>query len=400
MGQTFSHNLNGSNCHLSGQALISLQVTEDLNADYDTASAVCLAPGGPHAKGSLVQTVEGGTSTGWWHVDDAVSIRSGKRTWRMRCDTGARGHLPLYEYRLRRKGWLAARSTISPGNIGSENFPPRFCPQDAYSAMTTDAFQAVSRGELSWDEYWKVTAGWRPVGGAADVIRTLCGWASLSVSFRCSLPVMAPEYQPVGTTIIAACKEVAGWSGASCYLNRNGTLVVYDWSDTFARPGRSVPMPAAVLDEELHDAIYQANAVCVVGTERFWQATPGTWNPTTRSFEGGGFGYGTRAVEATEYLARAQNERVVEERIEIGDYFITQELARNLARERLSRIALDASLGRWEGPAEGSQAYRPIDYHCFEVSRSLEWTGTFYRYEIEIVGPQAFVSWGDEGWDF
>jgi len=400
MGQVFSRNLNGSNCHLSGQAFISLQATEDLNADYDTASAVCLAPNGPHSKGEIVQTVEGGVSTGYWHVDDVVRRRSGERTWRTRCDTGARGHLPLYEYRLRRSGWLAARSTISAANIGPDNFPPRFCAQASYDAMLQDASQAATRGEITEWEYWGIGRGWRPVGGAADVIRTLCGWVGLPVSFRCSLPVMAPEYQPVGTTIIAACKEVASWSGASCYLNRNGTLVVYDWSDTYARPGRTVPMPAAVLDEELHDAIYQANAVCIVGTERYWKVTPGTWNDETRTFDGGGFGWGTRAVEVTEYLARAQNELVVEERIEISDYVITQELARNLARERLSRIALEAGAGRWRGPAEGSQVLRPLDYHAFELSRTLEWTGKFYRYEIEILGPRSFVSWGDEGWDF
>ena len=42
MGQVFFENLTGANCNLSGQAIISLQVSEDADADYDTASAVAL----------------------------------------------------------------------------------------------------------------------------------------------------------------------------------------------------------------------------------------------------------------------------------------------------------------------------------------------------------------------
>lgn len=396
----FSRNLNGSNCHLSGQAFISLQVSEDLDADYDTASAVCLAPDGPHSKGEIVRTVEGGVSTGYWHVDAVVRRRSGERTWRTRCDTGARGHLPLYEYRLRRSGWLAARSTISAANIGADNFPPKFCDQGSYDRMMQDASQAVSRGEITEWEYWNIARGWRPVGSAPDIIRTLCGWVGLPVSFRCSLPVIAPEYIPVGKPIITACKEVASWSGASCYLNRSGTLVIYDWLETFARGGRTVPMPAAVLEDELHDAIYSTNSVTVIGTERFWAFTPSTWNNETRTFDGGGFGWATRAVEVTASLEMATNERQVEERIEVSDYFITCDVATWLAWSRLGRVALEAAIGRWRGPAEGSQAYCPLDYHAFEVTRTLEWTGKFYRYEIEIAGPQSFLSFPSRGWDF
>ncbi len=397
---TFNADLTGANCHLSGQPFISLQVTEDLDADYDTASAVCLAPGGGHAKGSVVQTVEGGVSTGWWHVDEVVSIRSGERTWRKRADTAQWSHLPLYQYRLRRTGYLAARSTLSAANIGSDNFPPRWCPQDEYQRMTLDMFMAFSRGELDYFEMSSVLGSWRPVAGAADVIRQICAWVGLAVEFRCALSVMAPEYEPVGKPAVTACKEVASWSGASCFLDRSGTLVVYDWMDTFARGGRTVPMPAAVLSEEEHDAIYPSNVATVIGSERWWGYTPAVWNPETRTFDGGGFGWQSRAVEMSEHLVRATNERPVEERIEIRDHFITPELARRVARERLARIALQAGVGRWRGPAEGSQAYCPLDYHVFEITRSLEWTGTMYRYEIEIVGPRSAIAWPDDGWDF
>ena len=397
---TFNANLTGANCHLSGQTIISLQATEDIDADYDTASAVCLAPSGTHTKGAIVQTVEGGVSTGWWHVDEVVRIRSGERTWRKRQGANSYAHLPLCQYRLRRSGYLAARSTISAANIGSDNFPAKWCPQDEYQRLSLDLFLTFARGEIDFWEYSAAVNSWRPVAGAADVIRQICSWVGLPVTFRCSLPVMAPEYEPIGKPAITACREVASWSGASCYLNRTGTLVVYDWMDTFARGGRTVPMPAALLSEEEHDAIFPANVATVIGSERFWAHTPATWNPETRTFDGGGWGWQTQAVEVSEYIARAQNERPVEERLEIRDHFITPELARRVARERLGRIALQAGVGRWRGPAEGSQAYCPLDYHVFEITRSLEWTGAAYRYEIEIAGPRSAIAWPDEGWDF
>lgn len=390
-------NLTGANCTLGGQAIISLQATEDIDADYDTASAVCLAPSGPHAKGAIVQTVEGGVSTGYWHIDEARSIRSGERTWRKRSSTGAWGHLPLYAYRLRRKGYLAARSTLTPSNIGGDNFPPKFMPQAEYDSLRMDLFTQLSQGILGYWEYLATLESWRPVGGAADIVRTICGWVGLPVSFACSLPVCAPEYIPTGKPAIAAVREVASWSGASCYLNRSGTLVVYDWLNTYSRGGGTVPRPASVLSEEIQDSVYSANTVTVIGTERYWAATPGTWDPETASFVGGGWGWQTRAVEVTEGIAMATNERPVEERMEIRDYPITVELATKLARERLARIALAAGAGHWRGPAEGSQTITPITSHVFEVSRTLEWTGHGYRYEIEITGPTADISWGGGG---
>ncbi len=392
----FSRNLNGANCTVGGQAIISLQVTEDVDADYDTASAMCLAPGGPHAKGSVVQTVEGGASTGYWHVDDARSIRSGERTWRKRSGAGSWRHLPLYAYRLRRAGYLAARSTLTASNIGSDNFPPKFMEQSEYISLRTDLFMQTVRKELDYWEYLATMESWRPVGGAADIVRTICGWVGLPVSFRCGLPVCAPEYIPTGKPAITAVREVASWSGASCYLDRSGTLTIYDWMNTYSRGG-TVPRPAAVLSEEIQNSIYGANTVAVIGTERYWGATPGIWDSETRTFVGGGWGWKTRAVEVRESIAMATNERPVEERIEISDYPITAELARRLARERLARIALEAGTGRWMGPAEGSQGVRPVNSHVFEVSRSLEWTGRGYRYEIEIIGPTASIQWPGNG---
>lgn len=393
----FSRNLTGANCTVGGQTIISLQVTEDLDADYDTASAVCLAPGGPHEAGAVVQTVEGGVPTGWWQVDEWRAIRSGERTWRKRADTAQWSHLPLYQYRLRRNGYLAARATLSPSTIGAENYPPKFMPQGDYEQMRLDLFLRFAARELDYWEMLSTLDSWRPVGGPADVIRTICGWVGLPVAFQTALSVMAPEYIPTGKPAIVACREVASWSGASCYLNRSGTLVVYDWQNVFSRGGATVPHPQAVLSEEYQDAIYQANTVAVVGSERYWSVAPVVWDPETRTFQGGGWGWQTRAVEVTENLVTKPGERPVEERLEIRDYFITPELGRKIARERLSRIALQAGVGRWTGPAEGSQSIAPLTSHVFEVTRTLEWTGDKYRYEIEIIGPTTAISWPGSG---
>lgn len=396
----FSRNLTGANCTVGGQTIISLSVTEDIDADYDTASAVCLAPGGSHAKGSIVQTVEGGVSTGYWHIDEVVTLRSGQRTWRS-SGGGAFSHLPLYQYRMRRKGWLAARATLGPMVIGRENFPPKWVPFVSYQLMLADMSAAIGAGSLTWQDLWDTTAGMRPVGSAEDIIRQICAFVGLSVSFRCTLPVLAPEYSPVNKPVITALREVASWSGASVMLDRNGRVVVYDWQDVFSRGGSTVPMPAALLEEEEHDAIPSVNAVTVVGTDRWWAPQPATWNAERMAFDGGGFGWATAAVEVTESIVRADNEWPVEQRTEISDYFITPELARKLAREQLSRAALLAGVGTYRGPAEGSQAICPVASHCFAVSRSLEWDGSKYRYEIEITGPRASIGWPDDGgWDF
>lgn len=400
----FSRNLNGGNCQVGGQSIISLSVTEDIDADYDTASAVCLAPGGPHAKGTIVQTVEGGEGTGYWHIGDVTTIRSGERTWRS-TGGGAFEHLPLVQYQLRRKNWLNARATISPLVIGRDNFPPKWVPYGDYLNYQIAAINDITAGKLTWDQYRAELAGMRPVGSAEDIIRQICAWVNLPVAFYCSLPNLAPEYSPVNKPAITACKEVAAWSGASCYLNRDGTLCVYDWYETFARGGGGIPMPAVVLGSETHDAIPDINAVTVVGSRRYWATIPSTWviDPQTKrgSFVGAGWGYKTEAVEYTEVFARAANEWAVEERIEISDYYLTPEIAAKIGRERLARVVLHAGTGTYRGPAEGSQSYCPLDYHCFEVSRQLEWDGSKYRYEIEITGPQStYSSPSDGGWDF
>jgi hypothetical protein len=353
---------------------MSLSATEDLEADYDTASAVCLAPGGKAARGSAVQSIEGGTSTGYWTVEDAVTIRSGGRTWRKKAGASSYAHLPLVSYRLRRKGYLQARSTLSAPNIGSDNFPPKFCTLQFLWAYTTELNERWRRGELHALEVQNLRRSWHPVYSATDVVSTICSWVGLPVSFRVGLPVMPDEYTPIGKPVIAALREVASWSGASVHLDRNGTLVVYDWLETYSRGGQ-IPQPAAVLEEERHDALYPVTHVTVVGS-----GYAGAYQQQT-------------AVEVTESLTAATGERPVEERIEIREYPINPSLAQKIARERLSRIALEAGIVRYRGPAEGSQSIRPLAARVFSVTRTLEWDGTKYRYEIDLTAPQAGMVW-------
>lgn len=375
MSQTFSQLLTGANCTLGGQTIISLSATEDLEADYDTASAVCLAPSGAHAKGSAVQSVEGGVSTGFWTVEDAVTMRSGARTWRRKAGDSGYRHLPLVSYRLRRLGYLAARSTLSAANLGADNFPPKFCTLVFLAAITEELNERWRRGELHALEVQNLRRSWHPVYSATDVVSTICSWVGLPVQFRVGLPVMPDEYTPIGKPVIAALREVASWSGASVYLDRSGTLVVYDWQETYSRGGR-VPQPAVLLEEELHDTLYPLTHVTVVGS-----GYAGNYRQQ-------------RAVEVTEALARSAAERPVEERIEIREYPINPALAQKIARERLSRVALEAGIGRYRGPAEGSQNIRPLQNRVFSVSRTLEWDGTKYRYEIELTAPRSAIGWG------
>lgn|GEM_PF-5475964 len=374
MSQTFSQLLTGANCTLGGQTIISLSVTEDVDADYDTASAVCLAPAGAHAKGVSVQSVEGGISTGFWTVEDPVRVRSGARTWRRKAGEAGYRHLPLVSYRLRRQGYLAARSTLSAANLGADNFPPRFCTLAFLSAYTAELNERWLRGELHAREVQNLRRSWHPVYSATDVASTICSWVGLPVQFRVGLPVMPDEYTPLGKPVIAALREVASWSGASVYLDRSGTLVVYDWQETYSRGGQ-IPQPAAVLDEERHDALYPVTHVTVVGS-----GYAGSYRQQ-------------QAVEVTESLTAARGERPVEERIEIREYPINPALAQKIARERLSRIALEAGIVRYRGPAEGSQGIRPLTNRVFSVSRTLEWDGTKYRYEIDLTAPQAGMVW-------
>ena len=408
---TYFESLTGANCTVGGQTIISLTATEDMEADYDTASAICLAPGGIHDRGTQVQTVEGGVSTGLWITDDAAWIYSGRKTWRRRSGTDAYTHLPLVSYRLRRKGYLQARATISRATLGTDNYPPKFCTQQRMYEINQEINARIKAGELTYYAANRERGTWRPVAGAADIIRTVCGWVGLPVSFRVNLKACAEEYMPVGKTALAVCKEVASWSGASCHLNRSGTLVVYDWQQVYGQAS-SVPMPQSLLEIEEHQAVPSPTQVTVVGkgykgvvVDR--PAKPAGWSPSGiwRPAQPAATyisGRHEKAVEVTESIGVPGGGRHVEERIEINNYPLDPQLAQAIARERLARAELQALSGTYQGPAEGCQSYAPITHRIFSVTRTLNWTGSAYRYEITICGPRATMSWGsildDSGW--
>lgn len=419
MGLTFG-GCRPNNCLLSGQVLISLEVTESYDADYDTATAVCLAWEGAHGKGDTVQSVEGGVSTGYWTVEDVVTLVSGERTWRMRELSGRFEHLPWTTYKLRRKGYQQARASICRDLVPS-GYPPRFCTPTFFLALSAALAKKVWAAMAAWGkdptaenrraldgavaEQIAQMQGRLQVSGPEEIVREMCSWVGLEVAFQTGLSVMPDEYQPVNKSIITAVREVAAWSGASVLLDRNGRLVIFDWLVAFG--AGAIPQPAAVLEEESHDALYPLTHVTVLGSGSPWAgAVRGTWDYTKEppawvpwdplDSTTGAAGTGP-AIEVTEAAYACAGDFPVEERIEIRDYPLTEELARGIARERLARVMLEAGTITRRGPAEGCQGTRPVAYRVFSVNRHLQWDGNKYKYEMEIAAPQADMIWGGSG---
>ncbi len=391
MAQTFFKNLTGANCNLSGQAIISLQVSEDVDADYDTASAVTLAPDGLFGRGSVIETIEGGVSTGLWEVEDPVQSVSGEKTWRRRAGSAGYAHIPLVSYKLRRKGYMAARSTLSRGVVPTDSYPPKFMEAGIYNAYRWEINEQWRQGEIDGFEANKQLASWRVVGNATQIIQIICGWAGLSYNLRTSLPNCAQSYIPVDKPAIAAIREVASWSGASVMLDRSGVLQIFDWEEQFGRGGAPPSIPA-ITEYEVHYGLASVNQVTVVGSTYSERQSTGTWYQARQTYP----------IEVTESLARSPGEKVVSDRIEIRDYVITPNIARGIARERLARAYVQNNCTRFVGPAEGAQRVRPLSGPVLSVNRNLNWNGRAYRYEISVVFARAAVpfagAWSSAGY--
>ena len=147
VGQTFFENLTGANCHLSGQTIVALRVSEDVDADYDTASVVCIAPGGPYGKGSVVDHDRGRRSTGLWEVEDPViSIDRERRPGAAGKGAPHYAHVPaglLQAAPARLHGGPGPRSQSRWS--GADNYPPKFC--------TRGRLQPLSRRQLASGRY-------------------------------------------------------------------------------------------------------------------------------------------------------------------------------------------------------------------------------------------------------
>jgi len=388
VGQVFFQNLTGANCHLSGQAIVSLHVSEDVDADYDTASVVCIAPDGPHGKGTVVTTTEGGVQTGQWEVEDPVISISGEKTWRRKDGSGAYAHVPLVSYKLRRAGYMRARSTLSKQVVGSDNYPPKFCTISHFNEIDGELRQQYTDRIIDGFEYRKQRSAWHPVYGAEYIVAAIAGWVGLSFAFRARLTGCADEYIPVDKPAITAIREVAAWSGASVMLDRSGTLQIFNWEETFGRGG-SQPGLRAVTEYEAHDGLSSVNHVTVVGeTYSARDSRPGWIYYQPRK---------TYPLEVTEQIALAPGEKIVSDRIEVRSYPITPLVARSMARERLARGYLAANASRWTGPAEGCQGMRPLENRVLGVTRSLVWNGHAYRYEIAVAAARGAVPFAG-GW--
>jgi hypothetical protein len=404
----------GDNCQLGGQAILSLTTTESLQADYDSGAALCLAPEGKLAKGADVEAVEGGTSTGWWTIEDSITLRSGSQT--LAYLDGVMVHIPLVKYTLRRKNWQKARTTISKATC--PNYPPRFCSDAYYNAMMQalvkkmqDAYKtqsAASGGDQkAVDEANKGVAGavaeWQNFGrrihvdSPARIADAIASWVGLPHFGFSLFSAMPDTYEPMGKTVWTALKEIAGWSGYSLYLDRNGTAQVYDYASVMS--SGSIPAPAEVMDEEYHDALYPTTAVTVIGTayaavgQGHWDMaqTPPAWVPWDPTQDTVG-GIGARPVEETEGWTAVTGDGYVEQRIEIKDYPITEELAAKLAHEQIAPVILEAGMVKRSGPAEGCQGIHPLSSRVFSISRNLEWADGGYKYEITIEAPGSDMS--------
>ena len=395
--------LTGSNCHLSGQVLISLSVTEDIDADYATAAAVCLAPGGAHAAGETVETVEAGVSTGYWVVEDPVRLQSGQKTWR-RWNGAPFAHMPWVTYKLRRKGYHEARGTLSKVNLGSDDSPPKYWSVEYDYRMANDLNAKAARGDLvtvadgnpfgpqlNYQEYQRRMAGHRTVASGGDVIRHLCGLMGMSVTFLAPCPVMVDEYIPIGKPLMTAVKEVASWSGCSVYLGRSGGFVIYDFTAAYSHG--SIPHPSIVLEEETHDALYPVTFVTVIGEHADWSQayvipdggafTDGAWQWQEK----------TAPVEWSEGIAATPGTKHVEERIELREYSVTPAMAQKVARERLIRSALGSGTVVRRGYADGCQSIQPVYSKVFSVTRNLEQSEGTFHYTIDLTAPYAGMQW-------
>lgn len=400
--RVFFTNFTGANCTLGGQTIISLNVTEDAEADYDTASAVCLAPDGPWPKGTTVQTIEGGTATGWWEVDNPVISESGSKTWRKK-QGGPGAHIGLVAYRLRRKGWMKGRATISRTLLGRDKYPLKFCSRERYTQMNNELSNAWQNKEISIFEKIRIMESWHPVYGPADIAYYVTNLVGLPVAMGVKLEHMPPEYIPVGKSIMTICREVASWSAASVYLDRNGILNFFDWQEAFNRSNNREPGLPLYTEIDYNNGMSPCNEVTVIGSGRVRTTHtipaqpdrpdpihPGNIWPGHPEITYVRYG-NVKAVEVTEYIDRVSGEYPVEERIEIRDYELTPTLASKIARERLCKAALQSMLIRWHGPAQGAGGLHPLMNSIYSVNRQLEWTGTGYRYEADIMTPWGVV---------
>jgi len=407
MSEPLFADLNGSNCLVGGLTAISFSASEDIHTDYAMATAVC--KGGEQTKGSVVEAVIGGESVGEWVIDDWRLVYSGTETWR-RPQGGSYGHISLVQMTLRRKGWLQARATLSRSLLGSDRYPPKFCSTDHFEDLRDDAKARAAAGEIHYAQMLRELGAWIVVSSGKDIISYLCGLVGLSVTFRSSCDCVAPEYLPVTKSVMAACREVASWSGGDCYLARDGTLIVYDFNEVFNR-GQQVPVPQVVTKIEYGENIPYINQCTVVGSgpSRYWvppeppHFRPPGGNPNIPPFDPGHAGYwrygSVRGVEVTETFSDGLP--TVEQRVEINEYDINPSVASKLAKSILAKAVLAAYYVSYMGPGMGSQSCEPVNSACFAVKHSLTWNGSAYRYFVTIEGCRAVASFSTEapdGW--
>ena len=412
----YPRNLTGANCKLGDQTIISLLATESVDSDYDTASAITIAPGGPFQKGQTIRTYEGGVDTGGWVVEDGSRELDGSRTWRSKAGAPFT-NVPMVSYKLRRQGYLAARSTLSETRIGQGAYPPQFCTADYMrdtilgDGATPGLRKDLADGKIDNAELYKRQSSWIVVQFAWQIVQKICTWVGLTFNLQVDLPGCATNYSPADKPALTAIKEIAAWSGASCWLDHNGVLQIFGWDQAFT--GACPARPGYVLQSETHQNLFSPTHVTVVGTMQgvvWWGGAPAHW-----AYDHSGYGdprlkpmvwvpkgpgqwvnVGTpEPCSVTVGLQGPECAYPVNERIQIREYNINQILAAGVAKERLAYVHIMANASKWSGPGEGCQNLHPLTQNIIAVTRRLDWTGTYYKYSLDITGATARPTFGD-----
>lgn len=401
--------LNGTNCHLSGQPIVALQVLEDISADFDTAQATTIAGSlgqgaSPFEKGSVVETYEGGYHTGSWEVEQWAELQSGEKTFRLSPD-GSPGHIPLVSYSLKRKGYGRCRATIDR-LMGIDPWPPRFWSRSYFNMVSHTMFWDAASGARPYGPWYYIDIKIRPiiVDSARDILVRVASWAGLSldlsgVSFRSDYGY-PEEYVPVGKSAIEVIREVASWSGASVRVMRNGTVRVYDFEAVFGRGAGSSGSEVTartIFERTYHDTLVPVSAVSVVGNKWWYRLLYPQYDPVK------GWMYPSPAavkvsqpVEITEVFNSGSP--AVVRRIEIGSYPIDEQMAVQIARSQLSQAVIPCAVCHINCAGDWAQHNEPVATRATRVSRNLQWTGQGYDYTCDIWYPYSAIGW-PSNWD-
>ena len=219
MGRTFFQNLNGSNCHLGGQAIISLcHRGHRRRLRHRFLSPWPLSDSPPSARSSTPWRVESRPAGGRSRIGGA-HLRT--KTWRRRGEARGTPTSPS-DLLTPAQGLHGGSDHPFQGQGPSDDYPPKFWSR---SAFITDRWELSTSGgrDPGGFEIASRLASWRVMGRAAQLRPSAAGSVSRFISAPAS-PTAQQSYMPVDKPAMTAVREVASWSGPSVMLDHNGAL--------------------------------------------------------------------------------------------------------------------------------------------------------------------------------